>query len=76
MKEPQQNGTQESLITYIRTKYRQKVCRRIFEILTGIKMLNVNSFCSVVILTSSGSSLDPDHTLRFTPLCGLQISTS
>lgn len=51
MKEFQQNGTQESLITYITIKYRQKVCRRTMsEILPGIKMLSVRSFCSVVIV--------------------------
>lgn len=49
MKEPQQNGTQESLITYISLKYGQEVCRRMmFEILTWIKLLGVSSFCSVV----------------------------
>lgn len=49
MKKPQQNDTQESLITYIRLKYRQEVYRRMmFEILTWIKLLGVRSFCSVV----------------------------
>lgn len=71
-KSSSKNSTQESSITYIRPKYRQRVWRRmIFEILTGIKMLNVSSFCSV-IFTSSGFSLDSDHTLRFNPLCGLK----
>lgn len=50
MKEPQQNGTQESLITCITIKYRQKVCRRMMsEILPGSKMISVSSFCSVVV---------------------------
>lgn len=50
-----------------------------FEILTWIKLLGVRSFCSVVIVylePLSGSSLHQDHTLRLSPLCGLQKSVS